>query len=161
MHLSRRALLAGLAAMPFSAPALSEPLSTFLDSRQLNTVAAMSETFIPRTDTPGARDAGVHHYIDAILAASPEPARGHFLEGLVLLDRHCLEKHRAPFAELQTSQQNALLSAILTNPALPSPALHQFVAQSKLFVARIYYATEAGQAELNKGGRVPAKYYSD
>ena len=33
-----------------------------------------------------------------------------------------------------------------------------FVQAMKAWTARIYYSTEIGEKELNKGGRVPASY---
>ena len=43
---------------------VAEEIVTFLDSNTFNLLGEVVETIIPTTDTPGARDAGVHMYID-------------------------------------------------------------------------------------------------
>ncbi len=154
MELSRRAFLAGLAVMPFSAAPLPDSVFAggrkFFDPQQFEAVAALSEVILPRTDTPGARDVHVPEYIDAILAVSPEEVQARFCAGLKALDGE------APFSRLPAKEQSAAVAAALGDRAAPN---HAFAEHAKLLVARIYYATEAGQAELNKGNRVPATYY--
>src|SRR3954466_8843505 len=41
---------------------------------QLDLVAAIADHIIPRTDTPGARDAGVERFVDVILTKYYAPA---------------------------------------------------------------------------------------
>ena len=51
-------------------PAPSKP--TFFQPEELQVVEALSERIIPRSDTPGARDAGVALLIDKAIVANPE-----------------------------------------------------------------------------------------
>lgn len=54
-----------------------------LTPAQLEQVATIADAIIPRTDTPGARDAGVHRFIDTMLAEYYTSAeRDHFVTGL-------------------------------------------------------------------------------
>jgi hypothetical protein len=54
-----------------------------LTPRQLEQVATIADGIIPRTDTPGARDAGVHRFIDTMLAEYyTGPERERFIAGL-------------------------------------------------------------------------------
>src|SRR5213076_416984 len=58
-----------------------------LSRAQVELVAAMAEHILPETDTPGARAAGVHRFIDAMLAESfPPSERERFLAGLAEVD---------------------------------------------------------------------------
>ncbi|MGB0649948.1 MAG: gluconate 2-dehydrogenase subunit 3 family protein [Rhodothermales bacterium] len=51
-----------------STPAEEGFTPSFLSSDQLERIARMSNAVIPDTDTPGARVAGVHRFIDTLLA---------------------------------------------------------------------------------------------
>ncbi len=50
-----------------STPAEEGYAPLFLSSDQLERIARLSEAIIPETDTPGARAAGVHRFIDTLL----------------------------------------------------------------------------------------------
>ena len=54
-----------------------------LTPQQLEQVATIADEIIPRTDTPGARDAGVHRFVDTMLAEYYTSAeRDRFIAGL-------------------------------------------------------------------------------
>src|SRR3954471_10796987 len=58
-----------------------------LSAEQLELVATMAEHIMPRTDTPGARDAGVERFVDTILTEYYAPAeRQRFVSGLAEID---------------------------------------------------------------------------
>lgn len=128
------------------------------DNHQIETVATLAELIIPKTDTPGARDALVHQHLDHILADSSEAVRGKFLEGLWWLDGHCLRSAAKPFKDLDPDQQMQVVVALwdTSDPDLQPGRL--FIQEMKDWTAKIYYSTEVGQKELNKGGRVPSSY---
>jgi len=171
MKFSRRTFAAGLAVSPLvharQSPAVSpggeektspvfEP--QFFDAHQLETVAVIADLIIPRTDTPGARDALVHQHLDGLLSENRADVQTAFLEGLWWLDGYSMRVHSRPFLELDSITQMATLSDL---SAAASPDLKpgkDFVANAKRWTARIYYSTEIGIAELNKEDRVPAAY---
>src|SRR5689334_23400200 len=54
-----------------------------LNGDQLELVATMTEHILPETDTPGARAAGVHHFIDTMLSEYyPAKEKQLFIDGL-------------------------------------------------------------------------------
>src|SRR2546422_6501518 len=58
-----------------------------LDPHQSETVATIADMIIPPTDTPGARAAEVHRFVDLLLAEwAPDDDRKQFLEGLADVD---------------------------------------------------------------------------
>ena len=76
----RRALIAemlvlvGAAAVPSTAiaaiaagPVPAGAKAGFLDPAEMKLLAEIADAMIPRTDTPGAKDAGVPEYIDALM----------------------------------------------------------------------------------------------
>jgi gluconate 2-dehydrogenase gamma chain len=91
---------------------------------QTELVAAIAEHILPETDTPGARAAGVHRFIDAMLAESYPPLeRKRFLEGLAEVDARAARASGRPFLQCAAPDQRALLDA-LDREALASPPVH-------------------------------------
>ena len=80
---------------------------------QQDLVAAIADHIIPRTDTPGARDAGVERFVDVILTNYYAPAeRQRFLTGLADIDAQSQKAHGKPFLQTTPAQQLALLTEI-------------------------------------------------
>lgn len=125
-----------------------------LDEHQNETVIALTELIIPAADTPGAKAARVNRYIDLFLRDGSAAQRERFLAGLSWLDGFAIREHGHPFVHCTAAQQTAMLQSLDegTGPG------HEFFRQAKSLTARIYYATEIGFEELNKGGRVPVTF---
>lgn len=84
-----------------------------LSPDQLELVATMAEHIIPETDTPGARAAGVHRFVDALLTDHyPVTERDRFLAGLAGVDTAARSAHGQPFARCAPDQRVALLTAM-------------------------------------------------
>ena len=73
-------------------------------------VAVMAELIIPETDTPGARAAKVHEFIDAMLTDwYGTEERDRFLLGLAEVDERALASRGAAFMDLDEDGRHALL----------------------------------------------------
>src|SRR2546427_12634154 len=80
---------------------------------QADLVAAIAEHILPATDTPGARAAGVHRFIDAMVAVSyPPPERTRFLAGLAEVDARAASASGRPVLEFAGEEQRVLLEAL-------------------------------------------------
>ncbi len=123
----------------------------------MKTVIALADLIIPATDTPGAKAAQVNRYIDLFLRDGSAQQRASFLAGLGSLDGYAIREHGHPFARCSAAEQNAILSAIEQGKG----RAHDFFDQAKALTVQIYYNTEIGYRELNKGGRVPATFACD
>ena len=97
-------VLAGTAAVPDQLLAVGRTIHKTiragtlraLTSQQNETVATIAELIIPKTDTPGARDAGVPAFIDVMLADwADDDQRQMFAAGLANVD----ERSRAAFGK--------------------------------------------------------------
>lgn len=161
MSLSRREFVAGLSAagafwvaaaaacrdtspdasmhMPDEVPAAGgPPPDPFLTPAQAADVEAITARIFPTDETPGAREAGVVHFIDRTLATGPEDQRAGFVAGLEQLGKDVASRHpgQTSFAALTDAQQDALLTAIETTP----------------FFGQVRFATIAGMFALPKYG---------
>lgn len=121
-------LLVGAAAVPFDELFAAEKTAArFLAAPRFALLSAVADTIVPRTDTPGAVDAGVPGVFDALLRdwASPE-RRISLVEALDKIDARARQQHREAFAALPAATRFDLLSAYdaeaLKPPAAPSSA---------------------------------------
>ena len=104
MNPTRRDVLVTMAAI--AAPA-AEGQPSFLTAAELATLTVLVDAIIPRTDTPGAADAGVPAYIDRRLAANAQLAE-RFRAGIKALG--------ADFPALSATQRTELLQARQDDP---------------------------------------------
>lgn len=85
MRKTRRSVIktvAGAGLLPILPAAPAPPYKwKVVKPAELQSLIALIDTIIPRTDTPGASDAKVHEFIDYELSRSPERA-SQFHEGL-------------------------------------------------------------------------------
>ena len=78
---------------------------------QRELVATASELILPTTDTPGARAAGVHDFIEMMLSDwLEEGEREAFLAGLADLDARSRDRSGVDFARADASTQHEILS---------------------------------------------------
>ena len=98
-----------------------------LTPAQAEMVAAIAERIIPETDTPGARSAQVHRFIDRMLSDYYSASeRNDFLTGLADVDARAHQLCGRPFASCSTGDQHALVERLdretfAPTPAVPSP----------------------------------------
>ena len=84
-----------------------------LTAGQSELVATIAAHIIPATDTPGARAAGVHRFIDVILSDYyKDDERKKFLDGLAQLDARAEKELGTPFMKSTAAKQLALLTAV-------------------------------------------------
>ena len=155
--MNRRELLAGAVTVPSLALAQKadwKPLT--FDAHQNETVIILTDLIVPTTDTPGAKEANVNRYIDLLVTDGPDRQREIVLAGLGRLDQVANATHGKPFKSCTREQQTAILQQADDGNA--SPDLVDFFKQFKGLTTRIYYNTEIGYKELNKGGRVPRSF---
>jgi len=160
----RTALKAGAGLVSLAALSLTAAdtwTAQTLDAHQLATVEVLGELIIPTTDTPGAKAALVHRYVDLFLTDGPDADRIRFLDGLGWLDGYTNGRFKKPFVKLNVADQVRVLETLDRQNEFGIDEGHSFFRATKGLVSRIYYNTEIGYKELNKGGRVPASYGCD
>ena len=111
-----------------------------LNASEMNTLAALSDFIIPRSDTPGASDAGVHFIIDSVLAGQTERLAS-FRAGL------------RPFLKLDSAKRLERLTALHAGK-------DPFFRMLKDLTVEAYYSTREGLAtELGWTGYTPQAEY--
>src|SRR5438445_7354849 len=84
-----------------------------LDARQLELVAVMAEHIVPQTDTPGARAAGVHRFVDTLLSDHyPTPERDRLLAGLADVDAPARSRQGKTVVERPAEQRLPILAEL-------------------------------------------------
>jgi hypothetical protein len=118
----------------------------FFDELERTTVPELCERIIPETDTPGAKRANVHQYIDYVLSQATDEERRKFREGVKALDDRSRTRIGKPFAESTEGQQVELLQE-LEREEFP------FFGDVKTRTIEGYYRSEAGMLlELGYAG---------
>ena len=113
------AALADAAAAQQAAASGQAPQFRTLTARQAADLGAFADRIIPPDDTPGAKDAGVVHFVDHMLSTIRASRKPDFEKALVDLAR--ATRRRVPrggtFASLSATQQDAVMRAMETTPA--------------------------------------------
>ncbi|HET6679685.1 MAG TPA: gluconate 2-dehydrogenase subunit 3 family protein [Gemmatimonadaceae bacterium] len=134
-----------------------------LTDAQLALVAAVAGTIIPATDTPGAREARVHEWINVVYADwMSDSERSVFSAGLESLDEMSQREHGTTVAQLAEPDRLALLTSVDAMAFAPQPygAPPPAFRRLKQLVIHGYYTSEIGQREELKVVIIPGRYDS-
>lgn len=129
-------------------------------------VATIAEQIIPATNTPGARAAGVHRFIDKMLAEYYQPAeRDAFLAGLADVDRRARETKGKSFLRLSAADQHDVLASLdaeayrRTSPrAVAAPTPPPFFRTMKELTLLGYYTSQVGATVELRHAPVPGRF---
>jgi gluconate 2-dehydrogenase gamma chain len=145
----------------YRAPGAGEALRT-LSPSQGELVATLTELIIPTTDTPGARAAGVHAFIDGLLTdIFTAEERERFLAGLSEVDVRAERTSGATFLESAPQQQVAVLSALEREPRDAGDGPPPFFGWLKELTLVGYYTSEVGAAQELSYVHVAGSYDGD
>lgn len=159
-HLSRRSFISGLTALMGGALALSAcdaavdyksgPKAKILSGDQLKMIELMADIIIPDTDTPGAATAGVHDFINHMVAKymTDEEAEA-FTNGLAVVDTSA-----GGFLSLSHDKQVAVVAALDENMKK-----ERFYRIFKGLVVTGYYTSEIGATQELIYDPVPGPYH--
>lgn len=164
-------LLAGTAALPDQLLAVGRAVHKrahagtlrALTPHQNATVATIAELIIPRTDTPGAREAGVPAFIDLMLAESADDEqRQTFMAGLANLDERSRAAFEKDFIGCTPPQQTEILQDLDYELArlrdTKSDTSKNFFQAMKWLTLMGYYTSEAGATSELHYRVVPGRY---
>lgn len=152
--------------IPQAASAEQDYAALFTAAQQKN-IAAMAEVIIPRTETPGAVDAGVPSFIEQMVVQWLQAdEREIFMTGLAGLESNSQQQHHRSFSQLTPSQQLTLMEA-LEEQASNSPWYEfanvqrqyikdaPFICQLKELVIFGFYSSEVGANQVLRHDPMP------
>ncbi len=150
-----------------------QPPQSALTPEQRRMVELLADLIIPRTDTPGALEAGVPVFIDQIVSAwYTLLERSIFIDGLASLNACCVEACGKRFIACDAVQQTrALVHADESTRGyeeVPSRRIDEapderspFFYKLKLLTVLGYYTSEVGATQELSYNPIPGKYDGD
>ncbi|QWT19350.1 gluconate 2-dehydrogenase subunit 3 family protein [Bacillus sp. NP157] len=135
----------------------------FFQPAQYSLVGAVSDIVIPRTDTPGAVDAGVPLFIDQLFkAAYTKEEQTRYLTAMAAFDK----AGGKPFLQLDSAQQKALVGRLHAEAlAVPHggtmPPAADFVLMSKKLTMLGFFLSQPGCTQVLQYDPVPAGWKAD
>ncbi len=82
-----------------------------LTSDEADLLAEICETILPKTETPGAKDALCHRYIDEMISGFYTPEKqSHFKESLKIFDEKSKSKYSKAFIALNSNEKEEIMS---------------------------------------------------
>ena len=86
----------------------SPDLAYLKSKREL--LSSLVETIIPETDTPGAREAGVHDFVIKMVADCIDiKSQNKFIDGLKELEEFCLDEYGQPYESCSEETQTKVM----------------------------------------------------
>jgi gluconate 2-dehydrogenase gamma chain len=168
---SMSALAVGALAAPsllavFDAHAASQKPAAkpeFFDPAQYTLVGAVGDIVIPRTDTPGAVDAGVPLFIDQMLKAVYNKAdQKRYTGAMAAFDK----AGGKPFMQLDDAQRKALVNrlhaeALAAPKGATLPPAADFVMMTKKLTMLGFFLSQPGCTQVLQYDPVPAAWKAD
>ena len=145
----------------------------YLTEAERKIIAAMAEVVIPRTETPGAIDAGVPRFIE-LMARDwlTDEERAIFEEGLAEMATRIPEEYGQPFDQLPEKQQLAIMEQ-LEDDASDSEwysfanVQRQFISDAP-FICQIkeltifgFFTSEVGSTQVLRHNPMPMRFDGD
>lgn len=142
----------------------------FFNTAERADITAMVDTILPRTDTPGAVDAGVPNFVEYMVQSWLDDAeRQVFMQGLAGLVEDCQMKYGKSFSQLPATQKLTMLEA-LEDQASDSPwydfanVQRQYV-ENAPFICQLkelsifgFFSSEIGAKEVLRHDPMPMQF---
>jgi len=134
----------------------------FFNEEQAGIISELAETIIPKTDTPGAKDAGVPGFIDKILKQCySKEDQDRFLSGIGEFDKRSKEKHGDSFIYLDKEKQLEFVKAENDEAVKlkdKQGAERPFLLMAKELTLLGFFTSEPGATQVLQYEAVPGSY---
>jgi hypothetical protein len=132
----------------------------FLTEDQARLTAEIAERILPKTDTPGAKEAGVPEFIDLMLNdIYTEEEKQRFAAGLAELEQDSEQEYGDSFLDLKPEQQDALLTKYEAQAKEnQDPEAKPFFPMMKELTMLGFFTSEVGATQFLQYVSVPGRY---
>ena len=157
-------ILAGCVSTPVADTADGAAKTGFLNAEETSIISAMAEQIIPRTDTPGAIDAGVPNFIDRMVSGYYQPKEKEIIRaGLRQAATDAMELRGKSFADLAPGDQVALMREYDREAYKPLPANSDphFFRMVKELTVLGYGTSKEGATKLMYYNQTPGPFRGD
>ncbi len=131
--------------------------ATLLSPAEDNLLAEVVETIIPTTDTPGAKELGVHRFVEKMVAdCYDKKAQASLVAGLAALDPQSQQTFKKSFAEGTPAQRIHILEGMELSD---DPSRKAFFGMVKSLTIQGYMSSEYVMTNLTKYELVPGRFH--
>jgi hypothetical protein len=136
---------------------------SFFSTEQGDLISAVADVIIPRSDTPGALDAGVPRFIDQMFKdVYTKEEQQRYVRSLAAFE----EKSGTPFLQLDATQRKALITklhaeALAKSDALDPVSAPAFVLATKKLAMLGFFMSQPGCTQVLQYVLVPGAYHAD
>lgn len=157
-----------------TAPNYNSRAANHLSEAQKRTLALLTETILPRTDTPGAIDAGVPRFVELMVFDwFNEGERDIFLKGLNALMENTQQQYGKAFEQLDAKTRTEILEALEADASdatwydMGSAAMRDFISDSP-FICQLkeltiwgFFTSEVGATQVLRYEAMPMRFDGD
>jgi gluconate 2-dehydrogenase gamma chain len=130
----------------------------FLTAGQASFVSAFAERLLPKTDTPGAGEAGVPGYIDQVVGLFKKPEeRKQFEDALLAFSQKVEADHGGPFDTLAPDLQDKAITELAKTPKVKEDDYSLFRDMKGMAITG-YVTSELGATKLLNSVPIPGRY---
>jgi gluconate 2-dehydrogenase gamma chain len=164
---SRRRVLGGLVTLVGAATIprwafTASATTAFFTSAESAFITAFADTLIPKTDTPGAVEAGVPGGFDQLLTSWASGARRAAIkQAIEALRVHLDERAGEPFVSASPATRLSALTALDADAYGAEHERYEDYRDIKVLMVRLYYASEPGATLELRYDPVPGGYDGD
>ncbi len=128
-----------------------------LSKEQKRLLSDLVDTILPKTDTPGASDLGVQHFVELMVQDCFEkPVQEQLGAGLVRLDKEAQNRFGRGFSTLQSGQKLDLVKSLAGKKDSEESA---FLNSVRNLTIQGYTSSEYFMTNVTKYELIPARYH--
>lgn len=134
----------------------------FLTEEESITLAEIAETMIPKTDTPGAKEALVERYLDEYASKFLKPEEQiTFKAGLGVFDTTSNSLKGKTFSKLADSDKSEVLQSMIDNSETGENSPSEIFYQMREAVTMAFFTSEIGATQVLDNQPIPGEYIGD
>lgn len=131
----------------------------FFTEDQARIVSEVAEIFIPKTDTPGAKETGVPGFIDSVLKdCYKQEDKDRFLKGLTEFEEDAKKTYGDSFVYCKPEQQVELVKKHQEIAVVEKVQPRPFILMAKELTMLGFFTSEAGASQVLQYEAVPGSY---